>query len=145
VLISTNRARRLATQQMEFVSTVSHELRTPLAVICSAGENLADGVVRDPDQLKSYGSLVRNEGRRLAEMVEQVLSFAGIQSGLKKYRLVPVEAASLVERALAAFEMLLRDEGFRIERNVTADSVMVQADPPSMDRALQNLVSNAIK
>jgi signal transduction histidine kinase len=125
VLISTDRARRLATQQMEFVSTVSHELRTPLAVICSAGENLADGVVRDPDQLKSYGSLVRNEGRRLAEMVEQVLSFAGIQSGLKKYRLVPVEAASLVERALAAFEILLRDEGFRIERNVTADSVMV--------------------
>src|SRR5438093_3950281 len=87
VLVSANRAQQLARQQMEFVSTVSHELRTPLAVICSAGDNIADGVVREPDQFKSYGKLVRNEGRRLTEMVEQVLSFAGIQSGLKKYAL----------------------------------------------------------
>jgi signal transduction histidine kinase len=130
---------------MEFVSTVSHELRTPLAVICSAGENLADGVVRDPEQLKSYGTLVRNEGRRLGEMVEQILSFAGIQSGLKKYRIVPAEAASLVERALAALEMSVREGGFTVERRVSIEPLIVHVDPPAMDRALQNLISNAIK
>src|SRR4029077_17704282 len=43
---------RLARQQMEFVAAVSHELRTPLAVICSAGDNLADGVVADSAQVK---------------------------------------------------------------------------------------------
>ena len=51
---------------MEFVAAVSHELRTPLAVICSAGENLADGVVADREQVKTYGALVQTEGRRLA-------------------------------------------------------------------------------
>jgi signal transduction histidine kinase len=145
ILISTERARRLAQQQMEFVSTVSHELRTPLAVICSAGENLADGVVRDSDQLKSYGKLVKNEGRRLSEMVEQILSFAGMQSGLKKYRLVPVEAASIVERALAALDMPIREGGFAVERRILPEPLIVHADTPAMDRALQNLISNAIK
>src|SRR5262249_35603336 len=80
-LLSAQRERRLAQQQMQFVSAVSHELRTPLAVICSAGENLADGVVQDSERARKYGTLVRNEGHRLAEMVEQVLDFAGIQSG----------------------------------------------------------------
>ena len=43
--LSTRRAQELARQQMEFVAAVSHELRTPLAVIRSAADNLADGVV----------------------------------------------------------------------------------------------------
>ena len=46
LVLSTRRAQDLARQQMEFVATVSHELRTPLAVIRSAADNLADGVVR---------------------------------------------------------------------------------------------------
>ena len=45
--LSTRRAQELARQQLEFVAAVSHELRTPLAVIRSAAENLADGVVND--------------------------------------------------------------------------------------------------
>src|SRR5262249_17779118 len=47
VTAPARRRRGLARQQIEFVAAVSHELRTPLAVICSAGENLADGVVAD--------------------------------------------------------------------------------------------------
>src|SRR5207249_9855818 len=81
VMAAAQRQRRLARQQMEFVASVSHELRTPLAVICSAGENLADGVVADATQVRRYGSLVETEGRRLAAMVERVLDFAGIASG----------------------------------------------------------------
>ena len=49
----TRRAQRLAQQKMEFVAAISHELRTPLAVICSAGENLADGVVHDPQRARA--------------------------------------------------------------------------------------------
>src|SRR5204862_298030 len=47
MVVATRRAQRLAQQKMEFVAAISHELRTPLAVIRSAGENLADGVVPD--------------------------------------------------------------------------------------------------
>jgi len=37
-----------------------HELRTPLAVICSAGENLADEVVHDPHKARQYGAVISN-------------------------------------------------------------------------------------
>lgn len=66
LLLSAHRAQRLAHQQIEFVAGITHELRTPLAAIRSAGQNLADGVVADPERVRRYGSLVVREGRRLS-------------------------------------------------------------------------------
>ena len=86
LVLSTRRAQQLARQQMEFVATVSHELRTPLAVIRSAADNLADGVVHDEAQDPAgTASWCATEGRRLTEMVEQILEFAGIQSGQRTF------------------------------------------------------------
>ncbi len=94
LIVSTRRSQELARQQLEFVAAVSHELRTPLAVIRSAGENLADGVVHDDGQIRKYGELVRAEGRRLSEMVEQILEFSGIQSGQRGFARQPVSVES---------------------------------------------------
>jgi signal transduction histidine kinase len=145
ILVSAQRERRLARQQMEFVSAVSHELRTPLAVICSAGENLADGVVSDADQTRRYGTLVRNEGRRLADMVEQVLDFAGMQSGQRKYKLEPVDVSDVIDDALSTFEMQLRDSDIVVEKRVAIELPQVLADRPALVRGIQNLIGNALK
>ena len=100
VMAAGQRQRRLARQQMEFVASVSHELRTPLAVICSAGENLADGVVADSAQVKTYGSLIETEGRRLGDMVERVMEFAGISSGAAIRPRAGVDVAKVVADAV---------------------------------------------
>ena len=100
VLVTTGRARRLAAQQMEFVAGVSHELRTPLAVIRSAAENLADGVVSEPKQVRRYGEVITAEGRRLTQMVEQIMEFAGFASGRATLDVRPAEVGSILEDAL---------------------------------------------
>jgi len=145
MLFSSRRAQRLARQQIEFVSGVSHELRTPLAVICSAGDNLADGVVSDADQMRQYGTLVRNEGRRLTEMVEQILDFAGMESGRKTYKLCPVSTAELIATALDGSRMQIREQGFTVETHIEANAPSIMADKSALVRAIQNLISNALK
>ena len=90
VLIWTQRIRRLAKMQMDFVAGVSHELRTPVSVISSAAENLADGVVEAKPQVKQYGALIRNEAHRLAAMIEQVLLFAATRNEKRQYQPLPV-------------------------------------------------------
>jgi signal transduction histidine kinase len=145
IVLSSRRAQRLATQQMEFVAGVSHELRTPLAVICSAAENLADGVIDDRDQIKRYGGLIRDEGRRLTGMVEQVLEFAGAQSGRENIELRTTELTRVIEDAITAWRLQLAEGGFEIERKIAAHLPPVKADAAALSRAIQNLLGNAMK
>jgi signal transduction histidine kinase len=145
VVITSRRAQRLAHQKMEFVASISHELRTPLAVICSAGENLADGVVPDPQRARQYGAVIHNEGRRLSEMVDQALEYAGAQSGRKTYAPRPIAVSELIQRAVSASQPQLRERGCVIEQQIAENLPLVQADPSEMTRALQNLIRNAIK
>ena len=100
IIVSTQRAQRLAKLQMDFVAGISHELRTPLAVIGSAAANLADGVVKSPEQVREYGSLIRSEGRRLTGMVEQTLQFAASQASGNHYQLRRTPLAGVLDEAL---------------------------------------------
>ena len=145
VLVSARRAERLAQQQIEFVAGVSHELRTPLAVIRSAGENLADGVVADSRQVQRYGSLIAREGRRLTEMVEQVMEFAGMQAGRTARERVPTAMADVVREALKALDPVAREAGVVVEARVGDEVPRVWGDRQALVRAVQNLVGNAIK
>ena len=104
---TSRRAHRLARQQMEFVAGVSHELRTPVAVIRSAAENLSHGVVDSGDRVKRYGRLLETEARRLGEMVERVLQYAGIESGLATGVRVPLAPTDIIEGAIESSITLL--------------------------------------
>ena len=145
VLLSTRRARKLAELQMEFVAGVSHELRTPLAVIRSAGDNLAEGVVSDGDQVREYGRLIRGEGRRLSDMVEQTLQFAAVQAGKRQYRIESIPAAELLGRVVEDARLAVEGAGCELEVDIPDNLPAVRVDPAAAAHCLQNLIGNAIK
>ena len=145
VLVSTRRAQRLAAQQVEFVASVSHELRTPLTVIRSAGENLADGVVESPEQVRRYGALVAEESRKLGTMVEQVMEYAGMQSNEPRWQKAPVDVRAVVDDAVAGARRLPEARQACIEVTVEDDLPPIDADRAALVRAVQNLIENAVK
>ena len=145
IIAAAQRQQRLARQQMEFVAAVSHELRTPLAVICSAGENLADGVVADDPQVRRYGSLIQSEGRRLRDMVERVLEFAGVTSGAPPRPFTTVDVARVMADAVGALEADARDRGVTIQVHANGSLPNVAGDADALRSAVQNVVGNAVK
>ncbi len=145
MLLSTRRLQAVARQQLEFVASVTHELLTPLAAVRSAGQNLADGVVAEPAQVRRYGRLVEDEGRRLSTMVEQVLEFAGMQAGRRTYVLERTELAPVIDGALAEYSGVLDEKGLRVEKRLDDDLPEIMADAAALRRAVQNLIANAVK
>lgn len=139
--LSSRRAQRLAQQQMEFVAGVSHELRTPVAVIRSAAENLSQGVVGDADRVRRYGETIEAEARRLGEMVERVLHFAGIESG--RVARVPLAIEPLVEEAIQA--ALPHAGGAVVDRRIAPGLPPIVGEAAAIRSAVQNLLTNAVK
>ncbi|HKD46032.1 MAG TPA: HAMP domain-containing sensor histidine kinase, partial [Candidatus Angelobacter sp.] len=145
VLIASQRARRLAALQMNFVAGVSHELRTPLAVISSAAENIAHGVVADKGQLERYGTSILKQARQLTQLVEQVLVFAATQQKQGRYDLRPVDVGHVIDAALENTASMAASAGIRVERDIEAGLPPAAADFGALSQCLQNLITNAIK
>ncbi len=147
LLIATQRARALAQRQMEFVASVTHELRTPLTAIQAAGFNLSSGRVNEAERVKQYGTMIHTEGRRLADLIDQVLSYARIESrgksGEYSYNFQPLEVSKLIKQALGEYESAFAD--WHIETNIAADLPSVKADANVLGNALKNLLQNALK
>jgi signal transduction histidine kinase len=145
IIISAHRAKMLAQRQIDFVSSVSHEFRTPLAVIYSAGENLADGVAKEDAHVSRYGHLIKGEGKKLTGMVEQILDFAGANSGRKKYNFASTDVADVVEHALAECRPLIEEKGIQVESSIADRLPAVHGDQAALSQAVQNLIVNSVK
>ena len=145
IIISAQRAKMLAQRQVDFVSSVSHEFRTPLAVIYSAGENLADGIAKEDMQVSRYGDLIKGEGRKLTGMVEQILDFAGANSGRKKYSFAETSIVDVVNDALAECRPLIDEKNIAVETNIADSLTPITADRIALSQAVQNLIANSIK
>jgi len=143
-VMTSQRAQRLARLQVEFVAGVSHELRTPLAVISSAADNLTDGIVESKPQVKLYGTLIRNEARRLEGMMEHILEFA---SGQKRRTYDPkiLTVSDLIDSALAFCSATIQDANFTVEKAVAPDLAPILAEEKGILQCLQNLIINAVK
>ena len=140
---AARRSRELAQLQMEFTAGVSHELRSPIAVIASAGDNLASGIVTEAERVREYGGIVRDEATRLNTMVEQVLRFSATESGR-----LPLELDAMSARGmLAAVELELRDTASRagVTWKIEGADAAVRADGNAIHVALRNLAENALK
>ena len=163
IVINARRSEQLAARQIDFVAGVSHELRTPLAVIRSAAQNLSAGVVSDPAQARRYGALIEDEGRRLTDMVEQVLDYAGIGNGRLVRDRRPVDLVALAEEVISASEPAIAAAGVSVETDWSGQSEsegqddeggsgpaegavsLVLGDADALRRVLNNLVANALK
>jgi signal transduction histidine kinase len=131
----------------DFVANASHELRTPLSIINGYLENLAEGEIKDhQDILRAY-SIMQKHGDRLARIVEDLLVISRMESGepeaVKKEAFDFTACAQDVVNQLAP---LTTSKEARI--NVVAprdEDSMVHGDRHYWDQILFNLVSNALK
>lgn len=128
----------------DFVSTVSHELRTPLASIIGYAEMMEDGDAGDltPEQEKVVGVIQRNASR-LRGLIEDLLVLSRIEAGDLQTEFVPVDLAAVVTTVLESFRPVAERAGVTLR--VRLDDATVSGDELQLERAVTNLVSNAVK
>ena len=137
------RESHLAALRSQFVSNVSHELRTPLTSIRMFAETLALGRVTDPARQRHYLETMARESQRLARLVDDVLAFSRLESGVARFRIERIALAAVVENALSALEQPLAKSGFRVQLTLPVEILETRADAEALEQAV--LLTNAMR
>ena len=131
-------------QKTLFVSTVSHDLKTPLASIKIFTEIMKNDE-RFPEKEKQYLDIIEGESDRLTRLINNVLGFARIEGGTRKYTFGIVLLNTIVKKTFEFLNYQLKMEGFRIEEQLCSNDRKILADDDAIVEALINVIANSMK
>ncbi len=152
VSLLSDRFRRMVEQLAEaeklkrsFLMSVSHELRTPLTAIRGHVEALREGIVSEPDQVRSSLDVIAAETDRLERLVGDVLDLAKLQAHRFTVRHEEVDLGRVVDHAYGAFaeEARRRDIDYRVD--ATGEPPVIVSDGDRVLQVISNLLSNAFR
>ncbi len=123
------------------LQAVSHDLRTPLATIkTSATSLLQSDVSWDVDQRREFAQTIDDEADRLNRLVGNLLDMSRLHAGAVSVLVRPVYLEDVVAAALASID----HDPARLRIVVPETLPAVQADPALLERALANIIANAL-
>lgn len=146
IMHDITRQAELERMKNEFISNVSHELRTPITSIKSYIDTIyTHGDQLEPDIQKEFMQIIDSEADRLMALVNEVLELSKLEEADRDIEMVPQDIRGAAEYTVRALGMMAKDKD--IELSFLADDPLpqVQMNRESIERAIINFVSNAIK
>ena len=137
---------RLDKLKDEFLANTSHELRTPLNGIIGLSEYLIEDTHRDlPEQAKVNLEMIARSGRRLYNLVNDILDFSNVLHDNLRLQLQTVGLREVVEIVLTLCRPLVGNKQLSVLNSVPANFPLLWADEDRLQQILYNLVGNAVK
>ena len=132
--------------QREMVRAVSHELRTPVARLRFGLEMIGDA--ENETARRKYMEGMDSDIQDLDKLVDEMLTYARLEQGAPALSFQQVDLAALIDQVIGELAPLRAE--VRVERGPSQDApdgggACVEAEPRYLHRAVQNLVSNAMR
>ena len=129
-----------------FLRMVSHELRTPLNSIIGFSELLSCelfGPLGAPQYLE-YAGIINDSGKRLLNLVNQVIEVVRLEQGAAELQLRPQALDHVLHDVLEPLAADLAGRGVRVEVEDAGRLPRVMADERGLTSVLSNLLQNAV-
>jgi len=130
----------------ELIANVSHDLRTPLAILKGYIETLQ--MKRDSlseTEKQEYLQITHDNVDKLSKLINQLFEYSKLEAEQVSPAMEPFSITELSHDLIAKFKVLAEQKGIKLELDNPKENNMVFADVSLVERALQNLIENAIK
>jgi signal transduction histidine kinase len=129
----------------EFAANVSHELRSPITQIRLKAEALQLGLAESAEARSRHYDVIVREAERLSRMVDNMLDFAAIERGVKRYNLRLGDLSLTVQNVVETARLTMETRSMAIEDVYPDDLPPVWHDTDAVAQVVVNLLSNAAK
>jgi signal transduction histidine kinase len=133
-------------RRSRFLASVSHDLRTPLTAIGGYIEAVEDGLASDPETLRRYLAIMRDKTSLLEDRIAELIGFVRMETGEWRVNFQELELRPFLDGLVREYreDALLLGRVLDVEIEAAA-GLRVAADQNLLRRALENLLSNAIR
>jgi two-component system phosphate regulon sensor histidine kinase PhoR len=132
------------TVRADFIANLTHEIRTPLSALCGYAETLVAGV-EDPDTQRRFLGIIERQARRLARLIDDLITLSDLERGLSPLRLERLEVRRVADEAVELMRERAERQGVILETRYADDVVHAEADRDRLNQVMINLLDNAIK
>lgn len=138
---TTRKLEEYDTEQRVFFQNVSHELRTPLQII----KNNAEGIEHELLDKDKASALIRQETDKLSELVEDIIYLSRLEARSRDMEQSENDLRETLSYTVERYSTLLKKNGINVVYDFQDGPVMFTYDEKSIERAFQNLLSNAVR
>jgi signal transduction histidine kinase len=129
--------------QDDFLATISHELRTPLGFIKGYSTTLLrSDTTWDSDVSKEFLTIIDEEADRLAQLIDNILESAKLQSRSVQLNIQPLRLDALIRDVV--IRVRTRHKDLDVDLQLEA-APPIQGDNVRLTQVFENLFSNAVK
>ena len=132
------------TVRADFIANLTHEIRTPLSALCGYAETLVAGV-EDSDTQRRFLGIIERQSRRLARLIDDLITLSDLERGLLPLRLEPLEARRVIDEAVELMRERAERLGVTLETRCADGVAQVEGDRDRLNQVMINLIDNAIK
>lgn len=148
-IISINymmKQKKIAEVKTDFINNMSHEFKTPLATISVATDSLAnDKIATNPEKVKYYSGLIKQENLRMKKQVENVLNMSKLERNEVQLFLRNTNVRKLIQEVSESFGLIVQQRQGTFEQEFTAERHNLRVDEFHLSNVLINLLDNANK
>ena len=130
--------------QRDLLANVSHDLRTPLTLIKGYAETVRDLTGDDKKHRDEQMNIIVDETDRLTALVSSVMELSKVTSGALKCEKVHFDMGQLCDEVSERYDAVCAQNGWQLKLEIPDEELPVCADPDMMQRALHNLLGNAM-
>ena len=133
-----------AQMQRDLLANVSHDLRTPLTLIKGYAETVRDITGDDKAHRNEQMNIIVDEADRLTALVSSVMELSKVTSGAIQCERVHFDMGQLCDEVSERYDAVCAQNGWELKLELPEEELPVYADPDMMQRALHNLLGNAM-
>jgi len=140
------RQKQLSEMKSDFINNMTHEFKTPIATISLAADSInSPRIYNDPDKVKRFAGVIKQENHRMLGQVEKVLQMALIDKKKLGLKVTDLDLHEIIEQSVGHFSLLVQKRKGSITTSLNARNPVIRGDRVHVENIINNLMDNAYK
>lgn len=140
------RQKKLSEIKNDFINNMTHEFKTPIATISLATDAISNqSVLSDPDKVRHFTGIIRDENKRMNGQVEKVLQAALLDKKELNLKVDEVDMSEVIKTATDNISLMVKEKDGSVSIRQDAANATVSGDRVHLSNLVYNLLDNACK